>query len=70
MVGLVTNQKFSSYVELFRATNLTNYIKKLSKDKESTTPTPFHISTPGRDIEFTDPSTFKLDTEIVSAGMG
>ncbi|MFA6256344.1 MAG: hypothetical protein WC606_04110 [Candidatus Absconditabacterales bacterium] len=65
-----TPSSFSSYYELFKAASLTNYIKKLCKDKEATTAEPFHISTPGGDIEFADPSLFKFDTEIVSAGMG
>jgi len=64
-----TPSRFTSYYETFKAANLTNRIKFLCKDKEATTKEPFHISTPGGDIEFADPSMFKFDTEIVSAGL-
>lgn len=67
--GLVANNEFSSYLETYKAASLTNYIKKVCKDKEAITTTPFHVSMPGGDIEFSEPSTFKFDTEIVSAGM-
>jgi hypothetical protein len=70
LTWLVTTKAFSSYQEAFKAASLTNYIKKLCKDKESTTATPFHVSVPGGDIEFADPSTFAFDTEILSAGIG
>ena len=61
---------FSSYSNLLVAANLTNYIKKICKDKETNTTTPFHISTIWNDIEFTNPSRFKINTEIISAGIG
>ena len=68
LVGF-TPSRFTSYYETFKAANLTNRIKFLCKDKEATTKEPFHISIPGGDIEFADPSMFKFDTEMVSAGL-
>lgn len=61
--------KFTSYYELFKAASLTNYIKKICKDKQANSEKPFTISIPGRDIEFDDAKLLstKFDTEIVSA---
>jgi len=61
---------FTSDNDPLATANLTNYIKKLCKDKEATTATPFHISRPGGDIEFASASALKFDTEIVTAGTG
>ena len=69
LVGF-TPSRFDSYYETFKVANLTNRIKFLCKDKVANTPTPFHISTPGGDIEFANTSLLKSDTEIVSAGRG
>jgi len=68
--GLYTDDKFDSYLEMFKAANLTNYIKNICKDKTANSEKPFTISTVGRDIEFDDAKVFStsFDTEIVSAG--
>ena len=61
---------FSSINEVFLAANLTNYIKKICKDKTAVAEKPFTISSPGWDIEFNDAKMFSLsfDTEIITAG--
>lgn len=64
-----TPSRFSSYAEVFKAANLSNYIKDICKDKETNTPTPFHISNTGN-IEFSEPSLWTLDTKILTAGRG
>lgn len=63
---------FDSYFELFKAASLTNYIKKVCKDKTAISADPFTISKPGADIEFDDAKVFstKFDTEIISGGRG
>jgi len=61
--------RFDSYFELFKAANLTNYIKDICKDKKSANPNPFHISNTGN-IEFSSPSAFTLDTKILTWGRG
>ena len=71
LVGF-TPKGMASYLELFKAANLTNYIKMVCGPKESKKGLPFYIGNPGRDITFNDTSTRSLstDTEIVSAGRG
>ncbi len=69
LVGF-TPKAFDSYTELFKAANLTNSIKDICKDKKTNSDTPFHISSPGWDIEFSASSMIKADTEILSAGYG
>ena len=62
---------FASINETLTASNLTNYIKKLCKDKEAdkfATPDegPFKVGTSG-DIVFIEPSIFSTNTSIVDA---
>jgi len=65
-----TPNRFSSYLETFKAANLTNRIKFLCKDKEAKSDKPFYLSPGGRDITFDNANIFSkdFDTEIVSAG--
>lgn len=63
--------RFDSYFELFKATSLTNRIKKLCEDKTAVADKPFKLSGVWGDIEFNDAKVFsaKFDTEILSAGL-
>jgi len=67
---LNTTKKFDSYLEMFKAANLTNYIKKICKDKQAVSDKPFYLSTVGSDITFDNAKLFStdFDTEIMSAG--
>lgn len=65
IVGL--DVTFPDYFELFKAANLINRIKQVTKDKEAGSE-PFNKSLFGRDIEFNQDNKF-LDTEAVSAGL-
>lgn len=56
-----------NYLELLKATSLTNRIIDIFED-EVGTENPFNISRPGADIEFEHKSFWKVDTEAVSAG--
>lgn len=68
LVGF-TPKGFTSYNEVFKAANLTNYIKKICKDKEAKSDKPFYLS-PGKDITFDNANLFStdFDTEIMTAG--
>lgn len=65
IVGL--DVTFPDYNELFKAANLINRIKQVTKDKKADSE-PFNKSLFGRDIEFNQDNKF-LDTEAVSAGL-
>lgn len=67
-----TPNRFSSYLETFKAANLTNRIKFLCKDKEAKSDKPFYLSPVGRDITFDNAKIFSpdFDTEIMTAWWG
>lgn len=71
IADLSVNRKFSSYLETFKAANLTNYIKKLCKGKEAKSEKPFYLSS-GKDITFDNAKIFSkdFDTEMVNAWWG
>jgi hypothetical protein len=66
-----TTSKFDSYLETFKAANLTNRIKQICKDKEAKSEKPFYLSA-GQDITFDNANIFStdFDTEIMTAGWG
>lgn len=59
---------FSSIANALKVANLTNYIKKISKEKTANTEAPFYIDTMGN-IKFNNAKLFStdFDTEIISA---
>lgn len=63
------NKEFTSYYETFKAASLTNYIKKVCKEKIAVKDKPFYLSA-GRDITFDNAKIFStdFDTEIISGG--
>lgn len=63
-----TPKRFDSYLEVFKAANLTNRIKEICKDKQAVSDKPFYLS-PGRDITFDNAKLFStdFDTEIMTA---
>lgn len=67
-----TPSRMTSYLELFKAANLTNYIKMVCNEQKSKKALPFYVGNPGRDIVFDNKSirALSLDTEVVSAGRG
>ncbi len=64
-----TPKRFSSYLEVLKAANLTNRIKEICKDKQAVSDKPFYLSA-GRDITFDNAKLFStdFDTEIMTAG--
>ncbi len=70
MEWLNAQTKFDSYMEMFKAANLTNRIKVICKDKQAVSEKPFYLSTPGGDITFDNAKIFStdFDTEIMTAG--
>jgi len=68
LVGFTANKKFTSYLEAFKAANLTNRIKFLCKDKQAISEKPFYLSA-GKDITFDNAKLFStdFDTEIMTA---
>lgn len=64
-----TPKRFSSYLEVFKAANLTNRIKEICKDKQAVSDKPFYLSPGGRDITFDNANIFSrnFDTEIMTA---
>jgi len=66
LVGF-TPADFDSYLETFKAANLTNRIKKICADKEAKSEKPFYLS--GSDITFDNANIFsgKFDTEILES---
>gem|GEM_PF-637703 len=71
LVGF-TPSIFSSYLETFKAANLTNRIKDVCKTKTARKENPFYLSTYGGDIQFDDAALFstQFDTEIMTASRG
>lgn len=71
LTWLTATQEFSSYLETFKAASLTNYIKKVCKDKTAVSDKPFYLSA-GKDITFDNADIFStdFDTEIMTAGWG
>lgn len=65
-----TPTAFDSFFELFKAASLTNYIKKVCKEKVAIKEPPFYISA-GGDITFDNAKLFSkdFDTEILSGGI-
>ncbi len=63
------SSSFPTYTELFKAANLTNYIKYICRSKESKNPKPFYLSSlPTKDLMFNDVQIFSslFDTEIIN----